>query len=88
MLFSILFVILVVYLLILPFILLKFIKFGLMIADDSKKASETPIFNVPKLPKIHKKAELSAEEQRAMSILQNIDTYDGTSLGQKEIKNG
>lgn len=30
--------------------------------------------------------ELSPEEKRALAILENVETYDGTGIGQKEIK--
>ncbi len=33
-----------------------------------------------------KRAKLAQEEQRALDILNNVDIYDGTEVGQKEIK--
>lgn len=41
---------------------------------------------VPNLPKIHKKPKQTAENKRLNDILSNLDVYDGTSNGQKEIK--
>lgn len=33
-----------------------------------------------------KRVKLAQEEQRALDILNNVDIYDGTEVGQKEIK--
>ena len=41
---------------------------------------------VPNLPKIRKKPKQTAENKRLNDILSNLDVYDGTSNGQKEIK--
>ena len=41
---------------------------------------------VPNLPKIRKKPKQTAENKRLNDILANIDVFDGTSNGQKEIK--
>lgn len=41
---------------------------------------------VPNLPKIRKKPKQTAENARLNDILSNIEAYDGTSNGQKEIK--
>ena len=41
---------------------------------------------VPNLPKIRKKPKQTAENARLNDILSNLDVYDGTSNGQKEIK--
>lgn len=42
----------------------------------------------PKVKKENKKkrVKLAQEEQRALDILNNVDIYDGTEVGQKEIK--
>ena len=40
----------------------------------------------PNLPKIRKKPKQTAENARLNDILSNIQAYDGTSNGQKEIK--
>ena len=85
MLFNILFVFLVLYVMAMPILVIKYIKFGLMIADEPEKAAEKPVFNVPKF---HRKPKLTAEQKKAIDIMQNLDIFDGTSLGQKEIKNG
>ena len=41
---------------------------------------------VPNLPKIRKKPKQTAENARLNDISSNLDVYDGTSNGQKEIK--
>ena len=41
---------------------------------------------VPNLPKIRKNPKQTAENARLNDILSNIEAYDGTSNGQKEIK--
>ena len=41
---------------------------------------------VPKLRKIRKKTKQTAENKRLNDILANIEVYDGTPYGQKEIK--
>ena len=41
---------------------------------------------VPNLPKIRKKPKQTAENAKLNDILSNIEAYDGTSNGQKEIK--
>ena len=41
---------------------------------------------VPNLPKIRKKPKQTAENKRLNDISYNIDVFDGTSNGQKEIK--
>lgn len=40
---------------------------------------------LPKLP--HRKHELSLEEKQLQTFIENIEAYDGTNLGQKEIPN-
>ena len=75
MLFDILSVVLVVYVMILPFIL-----FGMVSALIGKPTA-------PVLPKRKKKKpQISPKDQRIIDILANIDAYDGTSKGQKPIK--
>lgn len=72
------------YLMILPVILLKFIKFGMKIAtSEVEKVAEEPTFNVPKRKHTPKVPE---EVQRTLDIMGNINNYDGTGIGQKEIK--
>ena len=83
MLYNIVLIMLVVYLMLLPLIVVTSIKFGIKLAEKPKETADEPIFNVPK-PK--KKPKVSKEEQKVIDILANIEAYDGTSIGQKEIK--
>jgi hypothetical protein len=94
MLFNILIVVLVVYVMLTPFFIVKAIKFGMQIGSkadelpksiDSGKLTKRKI----KLPKRKTKSEKAREKEleRITDILSNIETYDGTSIGQKEIKN-
>lgn len=84
MLFNILLIFLVVYIVVLPFITIRIIKFGLKVAVKPKEAVSEPIFNV----KAYKKApKLSPEDKRRIAIMQNVEAFDGTGFGQKEIKN-
>ena len=52
---------------------------------EGMKCAKSDI-KVPKLPKIRKKPKQTAESNRLNDILANIEAYDGTSNGQKEIK--
>lgn len=94
MLFDILLVILVFYVMALPFVMLKFIKFGMLAAEKPEETAKEPTFKV-NLPKIKtllpkKKNKLTKEEKQAIEAVKtlerNIDNYDGTSMGQEEIK--
>lgn len=82
MLFKALFVILVIYAIVTPYFYAKAVKFGMKLADKPEEAAKTPFFNVPKKKA---KPKMSPEEDRLMQIYANIDRYDGTSFGQKEI---
>ena len=75
MLYSILFAIMCILLPIMSY--LAFIE-GMKCAKSDVK--------VPNLPKIRKKPKQTAESARLNDILSNIEAYDGTSNGQKEIK--
>lgn len=67
-----------------PFAIVKLIKFGMVISEKPEKAVDIPVFIKPR----KKEPKLTAEEQRALDVLANIDAYDGTGFGQKEIKDG
>ena len=60
--------------------ILPFILFG-MVSALVGRPSAVP---VPRRKK--KKPQVSPKEQRIIDILANIDAYDGTSKGQKPIK--
>ena len=83
MLFEIIGIILALYAVTTPFWVLKSIKFGMKCASEPEKAPEEPIFIVPKPAK---KVETPEEVRRMLDILDNIEAYDGTPNGQKEIK--
>ena len=67
----------------LPLVVVKSIKFGIKLAEKPKETAEKPMFNVPKNKK---KPKMSKDEEKVINILANIDAYDGTGIGQKEIK--
>lgn len=83
MLYDIMFAVLIAYTMVSPLVVVKSIKYGIKLADKPKETAETPMFNVPKKKK---KPKMSKEDERIINILANIDAYDGTSVGQKEIK--
>ena len=80
----ILLAVVVAYAFLSPFLIIKLIKFGMVVSEKPEKAVDTPVFIKPR----KKKPKLTAEEQRALDILGNIDAYHGTGFGQKEIKDG
>lgn len=86
MLYDVIFCVLVGYALVTPIFYVKAVKFGIRLTEEPEKVSredELTTFNVPK-PK--RKPKMTPEEDRATQILANIDRYDGTSAGQKEIR--
>ena len=86
MLFDILAIIVVIYAVFSPVWVLKAVKFGISVGNDPKEAVDEPIFHVPSEKKKVKAPVLSKEEQQIVDILENVDIYDGTSRGQKEIE--
>ena len=58
-------------------------KFGMKCANRPEKAVDEPIIT---LPKRKKEVNLPKEHLKMMDIMENIDIYDGTSTGQKEIE--
>lgn len=82
MLFETIVIILGIYVLVMPFLLLFAVKFGIKLSTKPQKTAEEPLF---KIPKPQKKPKMDKDTQRVMDILGNIDTFDGTSKGQKEI---
>lgn len=93
MLYEALLLICVVYLMILPFFVVKVITYGVKLALVEKKEDVPGFVDAPKV-KRHKetkaekkrRAEQEAEVKRINSVLANIDRYDGTDNGQEEIK--
>lgn len=86
MLFDILAIIVVIYAVFSPVWVLKAVKFGISVGNDPKEAVDEPIFHVSSEKKKVKAPILSKEEQQIVDILENVDIYDGTSRGQKEIE--
>ena len=87
MLYEILSIILVIYACLSPFWVIRAVQFGLSVVEAPKDAAKEPVFNIPKKKKPAKSPALSAEEQRIMDILDNVEVFDGTEIGQKEISN-
>ena len=81
--YNIIIIVLVIYAAVSQIFMLKAVKFGLKGAEKPEKAAEEPVFT---LPEKKKEAKVSESEQRILDILGNIDAYDGTSAGQKEIE--
>lgn len=79
---SLLLIILAIYVCITPWLFMKAVKFGMKLVDKPEEAVNMPIFH---LPEKKGKPKMSPEEDRLMQIYANIDRYDGTSFGQKEI---
>lgn len=76
---NIVLIILGIYVLVSPFLMISCVKLGY-------EMGQVEPVTVNKIKRRHKKVKLSAEEQKALDILNNVDVYDGTSRGQREIK--
>ena len=85
MLFKIVFVCMIAYICATPLFYAVAVKFGMRLMDKPEQAIEAPIFHLPERKEAPK---MTPEESRTAQILANIDRYDGTSNGQKEIVNG
>lgn len=95
MLFEILTVILAIYVMAVPFMMLKFIKFGMLAAEKPEETAAKPTFKLKipvKIPRIRKKTRMTDREKQILEsariLDRNIDAYDGTGTGQEEIKHG
>lgn len=77
-----LFVFLVIYVCATPLFYAKAVKFGMKLVDKPEEAECEPVFN---LPKRKEKPKMTPEEARMVQKLENIDRYDGSPEGQKEI---
>lgn len=92
MLFDVLLTICVVYLMILPFFVVKFIAYGVKLALVEEKEEVPAFVDAPKIKHRETKAEKKQrteqekEIRKINSVLANIDRYDGTDNGQEEIK--
>jgi GTP cyclohydrolase III len=83
MLYEVLTFVLAMYAMSTPLIYKAGVKFGLKCAEKPEEACEEPVFA---LPKRKERVEMPKEFKNGLDILANIDAYDGTSAGQKEIK--
>lgn len=95
MLYNILTVILAVYAMAVPFMMLRFIKFGMTAAEKPEEAAKETTFKVglpKKLPKLRKNQKMTKADRKALEdakiLERNIDAYDGTGMGQEEIRHG
>ena len=86
MLYEIIAIILALYAVSTPYWMIKAVKFGISVAEEPEKAAEEPIFNLPEKKEEPQPVVLTEEQQRMLDVLDNIDVFDGTSQGQKEIK--
>lgn len=85
MLSDVLLIILGLYAISTPYWVMKSIKFGIKCADKPEEAAEEAVFTLPDIPKKEESVELPADMKRDIAVLANIEAYDGTSVGQKEI---
>lgn len=86
MLYDVIFCVLAAYVMISPIFYVKAVKFGIRLAEDPQEVSSEDEATTFNLPKRKVKPKMTPEEDRTYQILANIDRYDGTSVGQKEIK--
>ena len=64
-----------------PVFIVYAVKFGVKIATKPEETANEPIFDV-KTPEVK---ELTDDERRFASIIENLDNYVGDSTGQKEV---
>ena len=64
-----------------PIFILLAVKYGVKVATKPESAADEPIFDV-KEPEIK---DLTDEERRFASIIENLDNYVGDSTNQKEV---
>ena len=85
MLSDILLIILGLYAISTPYWLIKAVKFGLKCAEKPEEAIEEPVFTLPEINPKHDESEMTEDMKEDLAILANINAYDGTSAGQREI---
>lgn len=85
MLYNVIFCVLVAYVVVSPAFYAKALKFGMKIAQDPEEAAKEAIMEEFHVPEKKNPPKMTAEEQRSVQILANIDRYNGTSAGQKKI---
>ena len=64
-----------------PIFILKAVKFGIKCAEKPEIAADEPIFDV----QAPQTKEMTDEERRFASIIENLDNYVGDSTNQKEV---
>lgn len=80
---SVLCIVLAIIAILMPIITLIAVKLGFRLAEKPEEAIKEPIFNVPKpkrKPKVDKQTQIMLDE------LENINAYNGTGFGQKDIE--
>lgn len=79
----ILVVIIIIFAVFTQILTLKAVKYGISLGQGEKK----PLFELPKIPKRKTNAEIEEEAKlkRTMTILENIGSYNGDSIGQKDV---
>lgn len=93
MLYEWLLLICLLYLMILPFFVVKLIAYGMKLALAREKEAVPEFIKVPKV-RVRKenrqarkqRLEKEAEIKKINAVLSNIDKYDGSDKGQEEIK--
>ena len=80
--------IIVIFAIITEIMLVKAFHYGVQVGKSKESAVPEPFPAVKRDNKKRKTLETSTEIKRMNDILNNIDVYDGTPIGQKEIKRG
>ena len=80
---NVLLVVLVAYILVTPYFYAKAVKFGMKLAEKPEKVVSEPFFNVPTQKK---KPVMTAEDDRRTQILNNINNYNGSAVGQRKVE--
>lgn len=85
MLYNVIICVLLAYVVVSPVFYAKALKFGIKIAQDPEEAAKEAIMDEFRVPEKKEPPKMTAEENRSVQILANIDRYDGTSAGQKKV---
>lgn len=76
----------IIYVIMLVFMTGSFCIISFLIGSNSKRMTFNPIQNYKEHKEIQrKKVEADLKTRQTKTMLENIDRYDGTSLGQKDI---
>jgi hypothetical protein len=85
MLYSIIGVILAVYVCITPFLYMKAVKFGIKMAENPHKASEEAVFTTQRAEKYQLSPQAEEELRKQRIEWENLEAFDGTGMNQKEV---